>query len=219
MKTRQEIKQLAREGLNMQRSTAIFIILIYLGIAIISGLLTFIPFIGIIVYLAGISATIIVSVSACSNYVSIYKKETTSIDNLISNAQVNPLRKLGGMLWTSLFIFLWSLLFYIPGIIKALAYSMTPYILAEHPNVGAKQALKISMRMTEGHKMELFVFQLSFIGWILLSGLTLYILGIVYVFPYMQTATAGYFIELRDRALASGAITYEELGMGKTEQY
>ena len=90
---------------------------------------------------------------------------------------------------------------------------MTPYILAHCPNVSATDALKLSMRMTNGHKGELFVMHLSFIGWMLLGALTLGILVIVHVGPYMGTTTAGYYIELRDEALAKGIIRPEELGM------
>lgn len=111
----------------------------------------------------------------------------------------------------ALFTCLWSMLFAVPGVIKGISYSMTPFILAECPNVNAKEALKISMRMTNGYKMELFVMYLSFIGWMMLSVLTLHILLIVFVGPYMETTMAGYYIELRDKALADGIIQAEEL--------
>ena len=88
---------------------------------------------------------------------------------------------------------------------------MTPYILADCPNVTATEALKLSMRMTAGHKGKLFVMHLSFIGWTLLSALTCYILLIVHVGPYMNATLAGYYVELRDKALAEGIITPEEL--------
>jgi uncharacterized membrane protein len=89
---------------------------------------------------------------------------------------------------------------------------MTPYILADCPDVKATDALKLSMRITNGHKVDLFVLQLSWIGWGLLTGLTFGILGIVFVFPYMNTTMAGYYIELRDLAIDSGIVLPEELG-------
>ena len=119
-------------------------------------------------------------------------------------------RNLGGMLWMALWVFLWSLLFVIPGIIKAISYSMTPYILANEPKVEATDALKLSMRMTEGHKWEIFVFELSFLGWELLSCLTFGILDLVYVGPYRETARAGLYLELRYNALSNGVITEAE---------
>lgn len=89
-------------------------------------------------------------------------------------------------------IFIWSLLFFIPGIIKAYAYSMTEFILAENPDMDATEVLKHSEEMMQGHKWELFVFQLSFIGWILLGA----IIGLVNIFwtqPYMLASETEYY--------------------------
>ena len=66
----------------------------------------------------------------------------------------------------TLFIVLWSLLFIIPGIVKGLSYAMTPFILEDHPEMTASQAIKASMQLMDGHKMDLFILGLSFIGWI-----------------------------------------------------
>lgn len=126
------------------------------------------------------------------------------------NGGINYPRKLGGSCWMILFIFLWSLLFIIPGIIKGYAYSFTPYILSEHPNVKAKDALKLSMKMTYGAKSELFLFDLSFIGWWLLTALTFGILSI-YVAPYYTVAHAAMYDSIKNNALARGIVTREEL--------
>ena len=103
------------------------------------------------------------------------------------------------------------LLFFVPGIIKSLSYAMTPYLLDDCKNLPAKDALKVSMRMMKGHKWELFVFHLSFIGWHLLSVLTLGILTIFLVSPYQNTALAGYYEERKKSALEEGIITEAEL--------
>lgn len=124
---------------------------------------------------------------------------------------INYARKIGGMAWMILWIFLWSLLFIIPGIIKAYSYAMTPYILAAYPDVKAKDALKLSMRIMNGHKGELFVLQLSFLGWQLLSLLTCGILEILYVGPYMNLTMVAYEYELTDYAVRSGVISGAEL--------
>jgi len=141
----------------------------------------------------------------------IYKREKADIGAMFNGFGENYLRKLGGMLLAALFTWLWLLLFIIPGIVKGIAYSMTAFILAEYPNVTASDAIKLSMRMTKGYKGEIFVMYLSFIGWQLLSVLTLGILSIVYVSPYMYTTYGGYYEELKKEALASGAISAEEL--------
>jgi uncharacterized membrane protein len=140
----------------------------------------------------------------------VFRGETAEMGDLFQGFQ-NFSRNVGGMLWMYLFIVLWSMLFWIPGIIKALSYSMTPYILAECPNVKAKQALLLSMRMTKGHKGEIFVMGLSFIGWMILSSMTAGILYIVYVGPYMNTSFAGMYEELKKNALANGSVKSEEL--------
>ena len=141
----------------------------------------------------------------------IYKGEQTSIKSMFDIGFNNYWRKVGGILWMQLFVFLWSLLLVIPGIIKSFAYFMTPYILADSKNVTAKQALKLSMRMTKGYKGEIFIMQLSFIGWSLLSALTFGILGILYVNPYIYTSYAGIYAELKQSAILNGTILPEEL--------
>ena len=89
----------------------------------------------------------------------------------------------GGYWYMGLFTVLWSLLLVIPGIVKSVAYSMTPYILMDQPEISATDALKKSMAMTDGYKWNIFLFDLSFIGWMLLSIITFGIVGIFYVFP------------------------------------
>ncbi len=97
-----------------------------------------------------------------------------------------------------LFISLWSLLFVIPGIICAIAYSMTAFILAgqKPEEVGTNHAYKLSKEMMNGHKWEYFVFQLSFILWILGTEVTFGILGI-WAVPYMTTANVMWYEELK----------------------
>ncbi len=94
-----------------------------------------------------------------------------------------------------LLIFAWSLLFVIPGIIKAYAYSMSYYVLLDNPNLTANEARKKSMELMSGNKWRLFCLQFSFIGWYLLSMLTFGIL-LFWVVPYMNVATAKFYVEL-----------------------
>ena len=81
------------------------------------------------------------------------------------------LRGFLGMLWMSLWIFLWSLLFVIPGFIKAFAYSQIFFILSDNPKIGVIKAMNISKVITQGHKADIFCLAFSFIGW--------YFLGII----------------------------------------
>lgn len=115
------------------------------------------------------------------------------------------------MFLIGLYTVLWSLLFVIPGIIKAYSYSLAPYIKSENPNISASKAIELSKTMTNGHKMDLFVLGLSFIGWQLLNGLTFGILGIIYVNPYFNAAQAFAYEEIKEDAIASGRISESDL--------
>lgn len=95
----------------------------------------------------------------------------------------------------NILIFLWSLLLIVPGIIKAYSYSMTFYIMSDDPQISANDARKKSMEMMRGNKWRLFCLQFSFIGWWLLSLLTLSILAL-WVAPYSQAATAAFYQSL-----------------------
>ena len=99
----------------------------------------------------------------------------------------------------------------VPLLIKTLSYAMTTYILADCPNVRAQDALKLSIRIMDGHKWELFVFYLSFFGWAVLSALTLGLLALFYVAPYMNSSLAVYYLEVREEALRTGVITMGQL--------
>ena len=90
------------------------------------------------------------------------------------------------MFFRDLFTVLWTLLFIIPGIVKSYEYQMIPYLLADNPQMTKEQAFEESKRMMQGQKWKAFVLDLSFIGWNILSALTLGILGIFYVQPWMQ---------------------------------
>ena len=126
--------------------------------------------------------------------------------------------------------------------LKMYAYAFAPYILALYPKVKAREALRLSIRMTMGYRGDLLVMDVSFIAWLSLAmaPLTLAIIGLVlvelatvglgvflivigglgaflvytlFVGPYMALAQAGNFVELRDRAIREGEISLEELGL------
>lgn len=79
-----------------------------------------------------------------------------------------------------LYVFLWSLLLVVPGIVKAYSYAMTPYILAENPRMSANEAITESRRVMNGNKFRLFCLGISFIGWELLCAIPA-VIGTVYV--------------------------------------
>ena len=95
----------------------------------------------------------------------------------------------------ALFVSLWTLLLVIPGIVAAYRYAMAPFILAEHPEMRASEAITASKYMMSGSKMELFFLDLSFIGWALLSALTLGI-GLLWLNPYHNMTHAAFYRRL-----------------------
>ena len=94
-----------------------------------------------------------------------------------------------------LYVILWSLLFVIPGIVKAYAYAMTPFIMAENPAMSASEAIDASKQLMDGHKGELFTLDLTFIGWDILAALTLN-LGYLALNPYRNAAHAAFYKDL-----------------------
>lgn len=91
---------------------------------------------------------------------------------------------------------LWMLLLIVPGIIKSYSYSMTDYIMRDDPDIKNNAAIEKSMKMMEGNKMRLFMLDLSFIGWGILSILTLGI-GFLFLVPYVSTAHAHFYEDLK----------------------
>ena len=99
-------------------------------------------------------------------------------------------------LMTAIFTALWSLLFVIPGIVKAYSYSMAYYIKCDHPEYNWRQCINESMRIMNGHKMELFVLVLSFIGWYILGSIC-FGFGVLFVVPYHYMARSNFYEALK----------------------
>ncbi|MBR2034852.1 MAG: DUF975 family protein [Prevotella sp.] len=95
---------------------------------------------------------------------------------------------------------LWYLLLIIPGIIKSYSYSMTCYILKDNPELKNNAAIEKSMQMMDGHKMDLFLLHLSFIGWAILCLLTMGI-GFIFLIPYIYTAQAHFYEDLKKQSI------------------
>ncbi len=201
--TRVEIKTYARQRLKENQGNSIGVYVLYLvaGTVITAVTLSFGAFFLIPV----------LTVAMNGFFLRVYNGDNIGVSEWFGSMFNNYLRKLGGYWWMGLWTWLWSLLFVIPGIVKGIAYSLTPYILDEHPDVTATDALKLSMRITDGYKMDIFVAYLSFIGWIMLSGLTFGILEVLFVGPYRELTIAGIYQQLKENALANGTINQRQL--------
>lgn len=102
----------------------------------------------------------------------------------------------GTLILVAIYTILWTCLLIIPGIVKSYSYALTPFILKDEPELKYNAAIEKSMRMMDGYKMKLFLLDLSFIGWMILSILTLGI-GLLFLQPYMKTARAAFYEDLK----------------------
>ncbi len=107
------------------------------------------------------------------------------------------LRNIWAVILVAIFTFLWTLLLIIPGIVKGLAYSMTFFIIRDNPELSVNQAINLSCKMMKGRKFDFFYLNLSFIGWGILSVLTLGI-GLVWLIPYMYASYASFYQDVKD---------------------
>ena len=124
------------------------------------------------------------------------RRQTPQLETLFSGFSYCFVNSMLAGILMSVFTFLRSLLLIVPGIVKMYGYSMTMYVLADHPEMSATDAIAESQRIMQGNKWRLFCLDLSFIGWLLLCGLTLGILTF-WVAPYMETARAEFYESVR----------------------
>lgn len=112
----------------------------------------------------------------------------------------------GLYLFMGLFVFLWTLLLWVPGIIAAYRYSMAPYLMAEYPQMGIREAVNRSKELMAGHKGRLFCLHLSFIGWALLAIPTF---GLLYLWlgPYIAAAEAAFYLQLTGKIMQPAGST------------
>ncbi len=193
MKTRAELKQMAKEQICGKIGILFLVTVIIAVIAGLAGLiLSLIPVVG------PLAVTFILtpafSLSMVRIYLNLAKGQDPEVKDVFSGFDD---------FWTAfkttflvgLFTFLWSLLFYIPGIIKAISYSQAMYIVAENKGISALEAINRSKAMMHGHKMDYFVLGLSFIGWALLGAITFGI-AYIYVIPYMSATMVNFHNDL-----------------------
>ncbi|AKS38122.1 membrane protein [Anoxybacillus gonensis] len=203
------LRREARKALKGKWGSAVLLILVYALVTMV------VPFGVEVVFSGGWEAwlyqeTVPVSASIVSMFVSFaliplsvvlywvfldaYRNEPIRIAPLFTVYQNGKLalKLIGTSLLFGLFVFLWSLLFIIPGIIKSLSYSQTFFLLKDHPEYSALQAISESKKRMKGYKGKLFLLYLSFIGWGLLSMLTFGI-GFLWLVPYIYTSLAAFY--------------------------
>ncbi len=197
------LKQEAKDAMRAANPHPAVVTLAFLGIAAVTVIiLQLVSHLGLLgAALAGVCG-IVVDVAligvSYGYYVyvwKVYHREQAGVEELFSHMDM-LLKMLGLSLWMGLFVYLWSLLFVIPGIIAGIRYSQAIFVLVEHPEMGIRECVNESKRMMQGHVGEYFILSLSFILWALLTSVTAGIAGI-YVVPYMLITFAGYYEKLK----------------------
>ena len=193
MKSRKEIKKTARELLarNLFSNEWLMMLLAILLMSLISGAVSsfVIGFILVGCFSIGLARIQLAVVRRQDKAADLGKMFTGFTDGHVGDNIVL------GILQT-IFIFLWSLLFIIPGIVKSYSYAMSYFIKIDHPELSASDCITASRKMMKGHKFDLFYLHLSFIGWFLLSIFTFGI-GLLWLCPYVDVATAAFYNDLK----------------------
>lgn len=128
----------------------------------------------------------------------VLRKEEKNVSDLFSGFKNGFGRNLLLFIIKFIYLFLWYLLFIIPGIIKSYSYKMSFFIAHDDPNIDPEDAITKSRRMMDGHKWELFLLHLSYLGWLILSVLTCGVLYILYVGPWMRLAEAKFYEQIKE---------------------
>ena len=200
---RAELKAKAKKSLKGHYGSAIAVLLVL-------GILTVLPSIftplfknsseqtqiiaSFVISLVSLLITSLLSLGAISFYLKLFRHKKVDFNELFSKTNL-WIACLVAIIMMSIFTTLWTLLLIIPGIIASYRYRLTPYVLIDNPKIGGLDAITKSKELMRGHKMELFVLDLSFIGWNILAVLTF---GLLYFWlaPYMNATYAGYYDNL-----------------------
>ena len=129
-------------------------------------------------------------------FLKLSREQDARFENLFDGFKMF-IKAAGTYLLMILYIFLWSLLLIVPGIIAAMSYSMSFFILADNPDIRVQEALSLSKEMMYGYKMKYFLMQLGFFGLALLCILTLGI-GFLWLLPFMQVTNSKFYDDIKD---------------------
>lgn len=199
MQTASEYRRRAREALegNIFGNTWLFMVLVVLvtgAILSVSGII----FIGPLLLIGPIS------IGICSYTLHVVRntEKKNKIDPLLDGFRGSVGNSILVGLLATIFTALWSLLFIIPGIVKAIAYSQCYFIALEHPEYDANTCITESRKMMNGHKWEYFCLQFSFIGWMIVGSFCLGV-GTLWVSAYMNAANAAYYEDLKNQPVVA----------------
>lgn len=190
IKEASENRAAALAALKGNWTDAVILTLVYMVVTSILECITNISFIPTVLL------TIAVECAFSIVVLDFYRDHSAGFDvKKMFNLSIDP-RVITTSLLTLLYIFLWCLLLFIPGIIKTYSYSLVPYILRDNENIKNDEAIELSMKMMNGHKFDLFFLQLTFIGWGILAILSCCI-GFLWLVPYMKAAKADFYEDVK----------------------
>ncbi len=199
MQTASEYRRRAREALegNIFGNTWLFMVLVVLVTGAILGV-SGIIFIGPLLLIGPIS------IGICSYTLHVVRntEKKNKIDPLLDGFRGSVGNSILVGLLATIFTALWSLLFVIPGIVKAIAYSQCYFIALEHPEYDANTCITESRKMMNGHKWEYFCLQFSFIGWMIVGSFCLGV-GTLWVSAYMNAANAAFYEDLKNQPVVA----------------
>ena len=201
MKTNQDYKNAALAALKGNWTQAVLAGLAVFAIALVANMLTAADPEGSLAAIVSMAVSICVTVPLSVGLFAAYRNlylgtDVKVVENAFKTGFGNWGHHVGGTLLVALYTLAWTLLLIVPGIIKSFSYALTPFILTDKPELSANEAIELSMKMMDGHKLDLFILYLSFIGWYLLSILTLCI-GMLWVMPYMYTTMAAFYEDVK----------------------
>lgn len=201
---RKELKEKAKLILKNNWGQAISVVLLY-GLICFGGELV----VSILINALNLSENLISCLSSIVNvviqalfllgtssfYLKLSRKEEVTYKELFSKTDMFLVALLA-LILMGIFETLWALLLIVPGIIAAISYSQTQYILVDNKELNAYDAIKKSKELMKGHKMDYFVLLLSFTGWAILATLTLGI-GYLWLIPYMEVTLANFYDSIK----------------------
>lgn len=201
MMTRADLKQQAKAQMQGKLGSFILVLVVYVvvvfAISMVSGLLNLvIPVLGMIMVYV-LTPPLMIGYTAV--FLNASYGDKPNVSTLFDGYKKCFGRSILLYILMLVFTCLWCLLLIIPGIIKAYAYSMAFYVMADDPEISAREALKESERIMKGHKLEFFILQLSFILWGLLVCVT-FGLAALYVVPYQQMTFTNFYQNIKKMA-------------------
>ena len=198
MPTRAELKQTAKECIKSQALNPVVVTLVY---ALISLLVTVLDGVSAVTVILPLVFTLIgeaLRMGYTYYFMKVAKREQGAYADLVHILKnwKFALKLIVLEIVMGIFISLWSMLFVIPGVVKSFSYSQAPKIMIENPDMGIMEAIRESRRLMDGHKMEYFILDLSFIPCSLLVAITCGIASF-WVLPYVKTTMIQYYYSLK----------------------